>query len=99
MIEEELEELEIGVEKFRMGLEKKESLLHFENAFFIPLFAVLILLSIIKTPTDVTLYLFILAIILVMIDLVYSLFIYKQLEKKSQRLDVMIEAKLKKLHS
>ncbi len=98
-MEEKLEEIELDIEKLKMGVEEKQSLLNFENAFFIPLFVVLFLLSFAKVYNGFEFYLFILAIILIMIDLVYSLVLYKRLEKRSKKLDRLIELKINRANA
>ncbi len=98
MVNREIEEIELDVEKYRMRLEEKRSLISFENAFFIPLFVILVLLSLIKTKTDIIFYMFLLAIVLIIIDLIHSLIIYKRLDNRSKLLDAIINAKIKKLH-
>ncbi len=98
MVNKELEELELDVEKYRVRVEERRSFLSFENAFFVPLFAILVLLSLTKTRTDIIYYMFLLAIALIIIDLVYSVVLYRRMNNKSKLLDAVIKAKLKKLH-
>jgi ABC-type multidrug transport system fused ATPase/permease subunit len=98
MVNKEVEELELDVEQYRVKIEEKRSFMLFENAFFIPLFVILVLLSLMKTKTDMVYYMFLLAIALIIIDLIYSLVLYKRMNNKSRMLDAIIKAKMKKLH-
>ncbi len=83
-----------AVEKRRMAIEEKRTLFQFELAFFIPLFALLFIVTYFSQSDAVKLFFFILTIIFIIIDLVYSILLYRDVTEKQKRLEKVIHEKL-----
>ncbi|MBW3023199.1 hypothetical protein KY308_03780 [Candidatus Woesearchaeota archaeon] len=82
------------IEKRKLSIEKKRSLLNFEMAFFFPLFALLFFIMYVSTEETVKMVFFTLTIVIIIADLIYSIFIYLGMHKKQKELDDIIYKKL-----
>lgn len=90
----ELETLIAKIERRRLDIEEKRTLFQFETAFFIPLFAILFLISYFAESPGVKLGFYLFTIVLIVADLVYSIFIYRDLSKKQKKLETLIDSKM-----
>lgn len=90
----ELETLIAAIEKRRLNIEQKRTVFQFEIAFFIPLFALLFIITYFSESSAVKMFFFILTIILIVVDLVYSITIYKDITDKQNKLEELIHQKL-----
>jgi len=90
----ELEALIASIEKRRLAVEEKRTLFQFETAFFIPLFALLFLVTYFSRSDTVKLFFYLLTIILIVADLVYSIILYRDMTEKQKRLEEVISEKL-----
>jgi len=82
------------MEKERLLIDKKRSLLSFEMAFFFPLFALLFLVTSFAEGSSIKFFFFFATIALIFVDIIYSCLIYYEIRKKQKELDNIIEKKL-----
>jgi len=92
--EKKFEEAFTLIEKEKLLIDKKRSLLSFEMAFFFPLFALLFLVSSISKHEVFKLVFYIFTIVIIFADLFYSVFLYLEIRKKQKKLEKIIESKL-----
>jgi len=92
--ESELKALIAAIEKRRMAVEAKRSIFQIETAFFLPLFAVLFMVTFFSSSDKVKFVFFILTIILITIDVIYTLMTYRELSSKQKSLEKLIHEKL-----
>jgi hypothetical protein len=90
----ELEVLIATIEKRRIGIESKRTLFQFETAFFIPLLALLFLVTYFSKSEGIKMCFYLITIILIVADLVYSMVVYKDLTEKQKNLEKLIHSKL-----
>jgi len=90
----ELEKIVVAIEKRRLDVEKKRSVFQIETAFFMPLFALLFLVTYFSKSADMKMFFYILTIVLIAADLIYSAIVYRQLLKKQAKLEKLIRNKL-----
>ena len=90
----EIEKLISKIEKRRLAVEEKRSILQFETAFFLPLFGLLFLVTYFSTNEAIKIFFYILTILLIIADLIYSLMLFKDLSDKQKRLEEIIHEKL-----
>ena len=82
------------IERRKLSIEKRKSLLNFEMAFFFPLFAFLFVLTFFSKIPSLRIAFFCLSIALIVLDLVYSVFIYLEINKKQKELEEFIDKKI-----
>jgi hypothetical protein len=92
--EKKFEEAFTLIEKEKLLIDKKRSLLSFEMAFFFPLFALLFLVSSISKHDTLKLALYIFTIAVMLADIFYSVFLYMEIREKQKKLEKLIENKL-----
>ncbi len=90
----EVELVIAAIEKRRLKIEEKRSLFQFEMAFFIPIFALLFLVTHFSQDESIKLFFYIVIVLLIVADLVYSILIYKDIVQKQQRLEQVIHEKI-----
>jgi len=90
----ELEGLIAAIEKRRLAVEDKRMLFQFETVFFLPLFALLFLVTYLSKSDPIKLFFYLLTIILIIADLIYTALLYKDMEDKQRRLEGLINEKL-----
>lgn len=90
----EIDNLLNAVEKRRMAVEEKRTLFQFELAFFLPLFALLFIITYFSENNTIKLFFFIIAVIFIIADLVYSIILYKDLTVKQKNLEKLILEKI-----
>ena len=90
----EIEGLIASIEKRRLSIESKKTLFQFETAFFIPLLALLFLVTYISKSPIIKIFFFLITIALIVADLVYSIVIYIDLNKKQKKLERLIDEKI-----
>jgi len=91
---EELEKIISAIERRRLAVEEKRTVFQFETAFFMPLFALLFLVTYFSKNEAAKMFLYILTIFLIILDLIYSVIVYKQLLKKQEKLEELIHKKV-----
>jgi len=91
---EEIKKLEYKIELLRSRIEEKRNLFLFENAFFLPLFVLLLFVSYAPVIKEVKIFLFVLTILLVVIDIVYAITVFYKIKHKQEDLDSMIKKKI-----
>ncbi len=91
---EEIEGLIAAIEKRRIAIESKRTMFQFETAFFIPLIALLFLVTYFSASKLVKVCFFALTILLIVADLIYSVFMYFDLTKKQKKLEKLIHEKI-----
>lgn len=88
--ERELKKLEYKIEVLRSKIDERRGLLAFENAFFLPLFVLLLFVSYWPTLNEVKIFLFVLTLGLIGVDIVYSIVLYYNIKHKQNDLEAMI---------
>lgn len=91
----EIEGMIAAIEKRRLSVESKKTLFQFETAFFIPLLALLFIVTYISKSPAVKTCFFLLTIALIVADLIYSIIVYKDLNKKQKSLEKLIDEKIR----
>ncbi len=94
MTEKELKKLVYKIELMRSKIEEKRDILAFENAFFLPLFVLLLFVSYSTMLNEIKIFLFVLTLALIIIDIVYSVTLYYDIKRKQKNLEVMIKKRL-----
>lgn len=82
------------IEKENLLIEKKRSLLTFEMAFFFPLFALLFIVSNFSEESSIKYFFFFTTIVLIAADIVYSVLVYLEIQKRQKELERIIDKKL-----
>ena len=90
----EVELVIAAIEKRRLKIEEKRSLFQFEMAFFVPIFALLFLITHFSADESIKLFFYIVIVLLIIADLVYSIIIYKEIVDKQQKLEQVIHEKI-----
>lgn len=90
----DFEEVLAEIEKKRTEVSERMTFFQFENAFFLPLFALLFLISYISINSMVKLFFFIVVVVLVIADFVYSTVLFVRINQKQKDLDKLISKKL-----
>ena len=90
----ELKTLVYKIELLRSKIEEKRDILAFENTFFLPLFVLLLFVSYSTMLNEVKIFLFMLTVLLIIIDLLYSFSLYSKIKRKQKDLEVMIKKRL-----
>jgi uncharacterized membrane-anchored protein len=90
----ELEAILATIEKRRIAIESKRTFFQFEAAFFIPLLALLFLVSYFSQSNAVKMGFYVLTIVLIVADLVYSVLVYRDLTDKQKNLEKLIHKKI-----
>ena len=90
----ELEAMIAAIEKRRLAIEGKRTMFQFETAFFIPLLALLFLVTYFSKSNEVKMTLYIFTIVLIVADLIYSIIVYRDLTAKQKKLEEVIRRKI-----
>ena len=92
--EQNLKSVIAAIEKRKLGIESKRSLFHVETVFFLPLFAILLVVTLFSENEYIKMLFFYLIIVLITIDVIYSIYGYILLNKKQKGLEELIHKKL-----
>jgi len=79
-----------SIERRRLEVEKNRSIFQFETAFFMPLFAILFLVTYFSKSGYTKMLFYIITIIFIVADLIYSVLEYQRLLKKQEKLERLI---------